>query len=94
MMINYSKFIEFIFKFMLACGLCFEFPVVLIVLLQFNILTTAILVKNLKYVIVVIFILAAVLAPDVISQITLALPMVILYLLTLMAASFFRIGAR
>jgi sec-independent protein translocase protein TatC len=92
MMINYSKFIEFIFKFLLACGLCFEFPVVIIVLLQFHILTIAILLKNLKYVIIVIFIIAAVLAPDVVSQITLAVPMVVLYLLTLAAASFFRIG--
>jgi sec-independent protein translocase protein TatC len=94
LMINYSKFIQFIFKFLLACGLCFEFPVVMIVLLQFHILTIAVLVKNLKYVIIVIFTIAAFLAPDVISQITLALPMIVLYLLTLLAASLFRIGAR
>jgi sec-independent protein translocase protein TatC len=94
LMINYSKFIQFIFKFLLACGFCFEFPVVLIVLLQFNVLTVAALVKNLKYVIIVIFAIAAVLAPDVVSQITLALPMIALYLLTLLTASLFRIGVR
>ncbi|MGA2141873.1 MAG: twin-arginine translocase subunit TatC [Brevinematales bacterium] len=93
LMINYSKFIEFIFKFLLACGLCFEFPVVMIVLLQFRIITITLLVKNLKYVIIVIFVIAAVLAPDVVSQIILALPMIVLYLLTLLAASVFRIGA-
>jgi len=94
LMINYSKFIQFVFKFLLACGFCFEFPVVLIVLIQFHVLTVATLVKNLKYVIIVIFAIAAVLAPDVVSQITLALPMIVLYLLTLLTASVFRVGVR
>ncbi len=93
LLINYSKFIEFFFKFLLCCGLCFEFPVVLLVLVQLNILTVKMLIKNFKYVVIIIFIIAAVFAPDVISQISLALPMIGLYLLTLAAASIFKIGA-
>jgi sec-independent protein translocase protein TatC len=58
----------------------FELPLVILLLSKLGIVTPEALKKGRKYAIVVIFVVAAVLTPpDVISQIMLAIPILVLY---------------
>lgn len=91
--INYNGFIMFFFQFLIAFGICFQFPVIFIMLMKFGVLKLNFVIKNFKYFIVIIFVISAVLTPpDVISQILMAVPLVFLYLLTIVIAVIFRLG--
>ena len=75
-------------KIILGMGLVFEMPVVIFLLSRIGIVTPAFLLHHLKYAVLVIFIVAAVITPtpDVITQCVFALPMLGLYLLGILAA--------
>lgn len=93
MIISYNKFIEFFFQFMLCFGLCFQFPVILLILLKIGIIKQSFLIKNFKIFIVVIFIISAILTPpDIISQCLMGVPMVLLYLICIFLAKIFKLG--
>ncbi len=65
----------------------FQFPIVLELLMYLNIVKRQTLIKSSRYFIVLIFIIAAaVTPPDIISQMGFAIPMLILYGLTLLIA--------
>lgn len=82
-----GRYLDFVLVLFLAFGLCFEVPVVLIILVALGFVTPAQLAKSRAYAIVGAFIVAAVLTPpDVLSQMMLALPMCILYELGIFAA--------
>lgn len=67
-------------KWILACGLVFQLPVVSYYLSKFGVLTPELLRKYRKHAIVAEFILAAILTPpDVVSQTLVAIPLLILY---------------
>jgi sec-independent protein translocase protein TatC len=71
----------------LAFGLCFELPVVLIILVTLGVVTPTQLAQSRAYAVVGAFIVAAILTPpDVLSQMMLALPMCVLYELGIVAA--------
>lgn len=80
-MIAVSKYVSFVISFLLPFGLIFEIPLVTLFLTKLGIITPAFLRKKRKYVILIMFVLAAVLSPgpDIIAQLFLALPMVLLY---------------
>ncbi|GAB5475130.1 MAG: twin-arginine translocase subunit TatC [Maribacter sp.] len=64
----------------IACGLIFELPIIVYFLTKVGLVTPEILKKYRKISLVVILILAAVITPpDVISQVVVALPILILY---------------
>lgn len=80
-----SEYIEFVTHILLAFGLCFQFPLVLIGLFMVGIVTLDHLVRFRRYSIVAIFFVAAVITPpDVFSQVALALPLIGLYETTVM----------
>lgn len=92
-LISYGLFLNFFFRFLFGFGLFFEFPVVMIVLLKLGIIDRAFLKRNFKYFIGLIFLLAAIITPpDLVSQVLLATPMVVLYVVMLAVAKLFRIG--
>jgi sec-independent protein translocase protein TatC len=79
-MITLNAYVSFLIKMITAFGLMFELPLVILFLSKIGIVTPEALKKGRKYAIVVIFVTAAVLTPpDVISQIMLAVPILILY---------------
>ncbi len=83
-MISIKSYISFINTMLLCFGAVFEMPVLVFLLSKLEILTPDFLKKNRGLLIVVIFILAAVITPpDVVSQIMLAVPMVLLLQLSI-----------
>jgi sec-independent protein translocase protein TatC len=75
-----EAYFNFVLGMFIAFGLAFEVPVVVVVLVLAGIVTVAQLREWRGYVVVAIFVVAAVVTPpDVVSQIALALPMCLLY---------------
>ncbi|MBT4136600.1 MAG: apolipoprotein N-acyltransferase [Candidatus Latescibacteria bacterium] len=73
-------YISFVIRLLLAFGLVFELPVLTFFLAKIGLATSERLRKGRRYAIIVGFILAAILTPpDPISQLLMALPLVVLY---------------
>jgi len=71
----------------LAFGLCFEIPVVLLILVLVGVVTPAQLAESRRYAIVGAFVVAAFLTPpDAVSMLMLAIPMCVLYELGIIGA--------
>jgi len=82
-----GRYLDFVLVLFLAFGLCFEVPVVLIILVSLGVVTPQQLAKSRPYAVVGAFIVAAVLTPpDVFSQMMLAIPMCVLYEIGIIAA--------
>ncbi len=63
-----------------AFGICFQLPVLMSLLARMGVITSAMLIRQWRYAILAVFVAAAVLAPpDVISMIGLAIPLLMLY---------------
>lgn len=79
-MISFSSYLSLVVNTVLSFGIIFELPSIMVIFTRLGILRVSFLRKNRKYMILVIFILAAALTPpDVISQTLLALPMILLF---------------
>ena len=77
---DFEAYFNFVLGMFLAFGLAFEVPVVVVVLVLAGIVTVEQLREWRGYVVVAIFVVAAIVTPpDVVSQIALALPMCLLY---------------
>jgi len=75
-----AHYLSFVLGLFLAFGLCFEVPVVLVILAALGVVTPEQLAGSRRYAIVGAFAIAAVLTPpDVLSQTLLAVPMCLLY---------------
>lgn len=84
-----SEYLSLMMRLMFAFGVAFELPVILLLLVKAGFLTAKIMASQRKYAILIAFIAAAILTPpDVISQVLLALPVIILYELSIIAARF------
>jgi sec-independent protein translocase protein TatC len=84
-----SEYLTLIMTLTLAFGVVFQLPVVLTLLAQIGLVTSAQLKSYRRYAIILAFIVAAVLTPpDPLSQISLALPTVLLYELTIFAVRY------
>lgn len=75
-----SKFMAYLMKLVLGFGLAFETPVIMLVLGAVGIVTSEMLVRVRRFAIVIIFVLSAFLTPpDVFSQMLMAVPLLLLY---------------
>jgi sec-independent protein translocase protein TatC len=82
-----EDYISFVTKFMLGMGVGFEMPVVLLILVKIGVLNYRLLASARRYVIVINFTLGAILTtPEVITQILMALPLQLLYEITIWIA--------
>jgi sec-independent protein translocase protein TatC len=85
-----EEYLGFVLTMFLAFGAAFEVPVVVVVLARMGIMPIDKLKSFRGYFIVIAFIVAAVITPpDVVSQLSLALPMCLLYELGIWAAMVF-----
>ena len=75
-----DQYLTLVLRLIFAFGLAFELPVLLMLLARAGLVTSAGLAAKRKYAIVGVFIMAAIITPpDVVSQIGLAIPIIILY---------------
>ncbi|KAA5607151.1 twin-arginine translocase subunit TatC [Roseospira marina] len=75
-----GEYLGLVMKLILAFGLCFQMPVALTLMARVGMLTSKTLSAARKYAIVGVFVLAAVVTPpDIISQVGLAVPLILLY---------------
>ena len=82
-----SEYVSFFGKLMLGFGIAFEMPVVTYFLAKLGLITDKTLKDFARYAIVVIFIVAAILTPpDLFSQLAMALPLLILYGVSILIA--------
>lgn len=83
-----ENYVSFTTSFLLAFGIIFELPCVLLLLVKLNVLSHNILVKQRKIVIVIILIISAILTPpDIITQIIMSIPLIVLYEISVLGAS-------
>ena len=79
-MFSFQNYFDFVIMFLLPFGFVFELPLVVIVLAQLGFLTSEFLGKYRHLIFFASFVVGAIITPpDVISQISLAIPIVLLY---------------
>lgn len=79
-LISAANYVSFVLGFLIPFGLVFEIPLFVYFLTKAGIVNPILLRSKRKYIILIILILAAMLTPpDIISQLFLALPMMLLY---------------
>ncbi len=79
-MISFSSYLSLVMNTVLSFGLIFELPSIMVILTRLGVVRSKFLRQNRKYIILIIFVMAAVLTPpDIISQTLLALPMLLLF---------------
>jgi len=84
-----EKYLDFIITFLLPFGLAFELPLIIIIMASIGLVTSQQLKKYFRYVFFVSFIIGALLTPpDIVSQVTLALPLTLLYGLSYLVVRF------
>ncbi len=84
-----KAYLDFVMMLILAFGLCFQLPVILTLLGQVGIVSYEQLRSGRKFAVVGVFIVAAVLTPpDPISQISMAIPLMLLYEVSVQAVRF------
>ena len=82
-----SEYLSLVMTLIIAFGVCFQLPVLLVLFVFAGVISSASLKNARRYAVVAIFVIAAIVTPpDVISQIGLAIPLLLLYELTIVAA--------
>ena len=82
-----NEYLSLVMQLIFAFGLCFELPVVLTLMARIGMISSKALREKRRYAIVIAFVAAAVLTPpDPISQIGLAVPIILLYEISIWSA--------
>ena len=83
-----NEYLSLVMKLIFAFGLSFQLPIVLSLLARIGLIDAKFLKQRRKYVVVIIFAAAAILTPpDPITQIGLAIPLLLLYELSILSVN-------
>jgi sec-independent protein translocase protein TatC len=75
-----DSYISLVRTSVLACGIVFELPIIMYILTKIGLITPEILRKYRKFALIIVLILSAVITPpDIVSQVIVAIPILILY---------------
>ena len=86
---NLESYIGMIKTSVIASGLFFELPIIIYFLTKFGLVTPDFLRNYRKYAVVIVLIIAAIVTPpDVVSQITVSIPMLIIYEASIFVSAF------
>lgn len=89
-MLSMKDYLGFAAKLLLAFGLVFEMPLAITFLARLGIVNAAFLSRHRKYALLLFFVAAAILTPpDLFTQMMMALPMILLYELSILGARVF-----
>jgi sec-independent protein translocase protein TatC len=90
--IRVAEYFTFFFRMILAFGITFELPVFTFFLVRLGVWNYRLMIRSLRYAIVAIFVVEAMLTPtpDIINQSLLALPMLLLYVASIGVAYVWR----
>jgi len=84
------EYLSFASKLLLAFGLVFELPLIITFLARLGMVSVSFLKKNRKYALLLFFAGAAILTPpDVVTQVMMALPLIVLYEISIIGARIF-----
>jgi len=80
-LINYNEYFELILTILVGLGVIFELPVLIFILSLFGIVTPKFLLKNFRYAMLIITVVAAVVTPtpDATTMLVFMAPMILLY---------------
>jgi len=85
------EYLSFSSKMLLAFGFVFELPLFITVMARMGLITVDFLKKNRKYALLLFFTGAAIITPpDVVTQIMMALPLMLLYEISIIGAKIFK----
>jgi sec-independent protein translocase protein TatC len=89
-MFKVDQYVDFVMSFTIPFGIVFEMPVVTFFLAKMGIIKAGFLAKNRKYALLIIVILAGALtpSPDPLSQIMMAVPLYLLYEISIIVAKY------
>lgn len=89
-MFTMREYLSFSLKLLLAFGVSFQLPVFIFFMTKLGIVNSRMLAKQRRYAILIIFVAAAVLtpSPDAFTQIIMAIPLMILYEMSIYVAKF------
>ena len=84
-----KQYLSFTLKLLFAFGVIFELPVFMYFLAKIGMVNSQLLTKNRRYVIVLIFVVAAILTPpDMFTQFLMAVPLLLLYEISIFVVKF------
>ncbi|MEX2442468.1 MAG: twin-arginine translocase subunit TatC [Alkalispirochaeta sp.] len=93
LMLNYERNIMYVFRFLFLVLVTFQLPVLMVILMASHVVTRKMFFKISRFVVIGLFVFSAVITPpDFVSQIMIALPMMVLYYFALLVALVFRFG--
>ena len=92
--LSVNLYISFVLKMLIAFGIAFEMPIFLYMLQRAGVVTEEQLKKFRRYFIVVAFLVGALIAPDVATQVLMAIPLLVLYEISILLGRVARRGRK
>lgn len=89
-MLSFKDYLSLFVTFLLGFGISFELPIFIFFLTKLGIVNAAMLSKQRRYAMLIIFIVAAILtpSPDALSQVLMAIPLMFLYEVSIFVSRF------